>query len=480
MFSKLYKILFPDEAPERQKVLLVGSFVLVLFITIVAVFAPWKITVGVIATISALLLFFRFINFGFYLMVLVYPFMFLELFIGREINIPYVDLIAMFVFVAWVLRSIFLPPHGGLKFLKEWGKGSKMSLENFPGFLFFLFFLIICLISLVNSEYLAVSVKYIFRYVIFFYLMFVVLPYNVINSRKTLFRVFWILFGVGLFVSFMGLWSVVFSVVGGPIRRAVPVEIFGVSILGTNHNLIAEVLITVVPICFILIWETNRIWLKKFLIVSLLLMITINILTLSRTGWIALTFELFAIFLIKYRSNIKNYFKLSSIVAIIILPLFIYGYVFLTSNLVKDSTENRWQLLKISLDIFYDYPIVGGGIGTFVEQVSQNKLYIYEYGRPTEAHGLVQKILAETGILGFLSFFVFLGYILLKIIKIYRKIPNESPLKDVIFIMIVSSFGGCIFQFFQTSHFQSSFWLPIGIALAAVRLVEENFSNNFN
>jgi len=308
--------------------------------------------------------------------------------------------------------------------------------------------------------------------------MFVVLPYNIITSKKILFRVFWILFSVGIFVSLMGLWSVLFSTAEGLVRRAVPVSIFGTSILGTNHNLIAEVLITIIPICFILIWETKGIWQKKLLIIGLLLMIATNILTLSRTGWIAMVLELIILVLMKYKKNIKNYLKFSLMLAIIFLPIFIYGYAFLTSEVVQESTTNRWVLLEKALDIFYKHPIVGSGAGTFVEQVSQDKFYILEYGRPTEAHGLVQKLLAETGFLGFLTFFSLLGYILLRLIKIYRKTPEDTSFKNIILIVIIYSLGGITFQFFQTSHFFSSFWLPLGIGLSAARLAEEEFSKN--
>ena len=122
MLSKIYQTLFPNETPEKQKILSWGALLLVVIIAIISVFAPWEITTSVLVVILALLLFFRFINFGFYFVVLLYPFIYLQLFIGKEINVPYVDLVAMFVFAAWALRSLLLPPYGGLNFLKQWGR----------------------------------------------------------------------------------------------------------------------------------------------------------------------------------------------------------------------------------------------------------------------------------------------------------------------------------------------------------------------
>jgi O-antigen ligase len=398
-FAALGRKIFPDREPEERTGLLVWAFILILSIALLAIAAPWEYVIGILAIILILLFFFRFINLGLYLVVLFYPFIYLQLFVGQDINIPYVDLLAIFVFIAWVLRSLFLPPHGGMYFLKEIGKGAKLSWENFPGFLFFLLFIFASLLSLINTENFVFSLKYILRPLSFFYLMFVVLPYNAINSKKVLVNVFWALFSVGIFVALMGLWSVLFPAGTGLFRRAVPPPIFGISILGTNHNLIAEVLISIIPIGFILIWETKEIFIKKLLIVGVLLMSVVNLLTFSRTGWIALAFELLVLVLIKYRKNIRSLFELGLVIFLILSPLVLYGYIFMTSEIVRSSNLNRLALTKIALQTFTKHPIVGAGAGTFVEQVARDQWYVIDFGNPSEAHGVVQKLLAETGLL---------------------------------------------------------------------------------
>lgn len=471
--SRLGQTLFPGHSPEEQEHFSFLVLILILVISLVAIAVPWEYVVGILSVILILLFFFRFINIGLYLIVLFYPFIYLQLFIGQDINVPYVDLAAMFVFAAWVLRSLFLPPYGGLQFIRQWGNGAKLTLENFPGVFFFLLFFFASLLSLINTENFLFSVKYILRPLTFFYLMFVVLPYNIINSKKVLMKVFQIFFAVGIFVALMGLWSVLFPATPSLLRRAVPLPIFGISILGTNHNLIAEVLTSIIPIGFILIWEAKEIWLKKILIIGTLLMAVINLLTFSRTGWIALAFELLVLVLIKYRKNIKNFFELGLVVFLIISPLLVYGYIFMTSEIVRSSNLNRLALTKIALETFSKHPIVGAGAGTFVEQVARDKWYIIDFGNPSEAHGVVQKLLAETGLLGFLTFFALLSYVIWRLIKTYRGLPAEARFKYVLLAMILSVFGSIIFQLFNTSYFVSKLWLPLGVALAAARLAEE-------
>jgi len=474
MLSRLAQTFFPGHVPEEQKRFLIWTLILIIGIAAVALLAPWQYVLGIIAAVLVLLFFFRFITLGLYLMVLFYPFIYFQLFIGRDVNIPYVDLLAMIVFISWAIRSIFFPPYGGIHFIKNLGKGAKLSFENFPGVVFFLLFFTASLLSLINAENFLYSLKYILRPLTFFYLMFVVLPYNVINSKKVLLNVLRIFYGVGIFVALMGLWSILFSENSGLLRRALPLPIFGVPILGTNHNLIAEVLVSVIPIGFILIWEAKEVWLKKLLITGVLLMAAINLLTFSRTGWIALAFELLALVLIKYRKNIRNYFELGLVVMLIVSPLLIYGYFFLTSEIVRSSNMNRIALTKIALETFIKHPIVGAGAGTFVDQVAMNRWYIVDFGSPSEAHGVSQKLLAETGALGFLTFFALLGYIILRLFRAYRETPDKSSYKYILLALILTSVGSIIFQLFNTSYFVSKMWLPLGVALAAARLAEED------
>jgi O-antigen ligase len=149
----------------------------------------------------------------------------------------------------------------------------------------------------------------------------------------------------------------------------------------------------------------------------------------------------------------------------------------MTSEVVRSSNRNRLALTEIALENFYKHPVIGNGAGTFVEQVSQERWYIVDYGSPSEAHGVIQKLLAETGLLGFLTFFVLLGYALSRLVKIYRKMPQGAPFKNIILALLLSSFGCIVFQLFQTSYFVSKFWLPLGIALAAGRLAEEEYDS---
>jgi len=456
--------LFPQKIRKNLSPLIILG---ALFLAGMVVFLPSKFLLPSLLFFLVLLFFIRFTEIGIYLITLLYPFIYLQLWLGQDINIPYVDLLAIFVFLAW-----------GLKLFWGWlRKIEKFSLKPFPGFFFFLLFILVASLSLINVENLKLGIKYILRPLSFFYLMFVVLPYNVIKEKKNLFNVFRLLFLLGIFIALMGLWSFLFPPVKTVFRRAIPLPVFGIPILGTNHNLIAEALVAIIPASLVLVWQKKDLFLKHLFFLGVLLMILVTLLTFSRTGWITLSLELFILLLIRYRLFLRKVLNYLPLIILFLTPFFIYAYFFFQSPIVASANLNRLKLTKIAFDMWLDHPWIGSGVGTFIETVSRDRWYIIDYGEPLEAHGVIQKLFAEIGILGFLAFFLLLGVLFLKVIKTYRKIPQESFWKYTLLAMILMLLGSIVFQLFNTSYYVSKMWYPIGIALAASRIAQKEISS---
>jgi O-antigen ligase len=434
-------------------------------VAFLSVFVEAKYILLIIGAFLAIAFFLYNLEFGLYLMVALYPFIYLQLWIGNEINIPYVDLVALFIFTAWIIQRFYLHFSGQ----------RQLSSRDFFGLGVFMPFFIASLLSLINVTDFGLGLKYVLRPIVFFYLMFVVLPYNVIDSKRVLNNVFKILFWVGLGVSLMGVYSLFFADAAGVFRRAVPVAILGINILGTNHNLISEVLISVIPVVLILIWQEKSFKTRQWLILSLALMMVINLLTFSRTGWIALLLEILILTVVYFRKNLKRVAPILIAMAVLFLPIIVLMFGFLETPIVESSNANRIRLTQIALDSFKENPLLGSGAGTFIEKVTMDEWYIIDFGIPLEAHGVVQKLMAETGILGLVTFFFLLGYLLFYLIKVYKKIPPDSTWRLIMICLVLSVVGSIVFQLFNTSYFVSKMWLPIGIALAASRLaLKEN------
>lgn len=450
MSSKLFK-----KEITALIIVLIAAIILIIGIII----NPLYLFIGLGLILFLGILFWK-LEWGIYLMALLFPFINLQIFIGEDINIPYVDLAAMFVFTAWILKPIW-----------QWASTGKfIGRKELPGIFFFLLFIAASLLSLINSENVILSFKYVLRPLAFFYLMFVIAPYNIIKDYKTLRNVLWCIWLAGMSVSLMGLASL-FVVKGLAITRIVPIKIFGEYPLGTNQNLIGETLIAVIPLTAILILGVKKEFNRKLMILSMAFMALITLGTLSRAGWICLFVEALIFLAVKYRQHLKTIVPMAIMILILLLPLTYYMAALVTSDISRSANENRLLLTKIAFDAFKKHPIIGSGAGIYVNLVSTNRDYIKQFGNPLDSHGVVQKLLAESGILGLITFVLLIGYILNRLYKSYKFIPAKDPWKDIMLAFMISVVASLIFQIFNTSYYVSKLWLPIGLALAASNIL---------
>jgi O-antigen ligase len=420
--------------------------------------------------LALLILFIIYPQIGLYLMVFFYPFTYFE-FVYKEINIPYVDLIAMILFAAWGLRTAYL-------FLE---KGQKLSWKNFPAWYFMLLFVLAAFLSLYNveRENFNYALKYIFRPIIFFYLMYVILPFNIIDNLKKYFRILRILFVLGLGLSLMGVWSIIIST-ASQLKRAMPTEIFGIYPLGTNHNSLAEVLVCLIPFALILFWQEKDTFLKNLYLVGMIFMISVNLLTLSRAGWLGITLELLLLAILKYRQEAKNIFTtyLPYLSLVLLAPILYLMYKLFSLGFIAQSDVNRLDLIELAFKLFNLHPLFGNGVGTFTILVSQIKWYLLEYGQVIDSHGFIFKTLAETGLFGAITFSLLLAYIIYILLKAYLQ-DKKAPQGILLLGGFLAAAGGIAFQLFNTSYFIAKLWLPVGLALTTLKFSSSYFSSKF-
>jgi len=404
---------------------------------------------------------------GWWLVVLAYPFIYLQLFIGETINVPYVDLFAMLTFTGVAIKALLSFRSGS----EGGARGRGLPLRSLPGLVPFALFIIAATLSLMNVEHLALGVKYLLRPLTFFYLMFIALPVVVIDTPRRLFTTFRLLFVVGLFAAAMGVWSLIFPPEPGVFRRAVPTAVFGTTPLGTNHNLIAEVLVSVIPIGIILAaFAVERA--RRWYVVGTVALALVTLLTFSRNGWLTLAVEGLVLLIAIARDRGMSWRRIATLATPAIAIAFLAVGLFSASTIAQSSNLNRIRLTEIALEQFREHPVVGAGVGTFIEAVSRDRWYIADFGQPQEAHGLIQKLIAETGALGLVTFFALLASIIGYVVRVYRTSAIAEHWRLILLALGCSAFGSIVFQLFNTSYFVSKLWLPLGIAVAAARLAE--------
>jgi O-antigen ligase len=419
--------------------------------------------------ILLILIFIKYTEIGLYLIAFLYPFTYLE-FVYNDINVPYVDLVVLILFFAWLIKALYL----------HFTNKKRLNLKNFPGWFFMLLFVSACTLSLLNvdSELLSFSIKYILRPIIFFYLMYVVLPFNIIDNFKKFYNTLKVVFVLGMGLSLMGIWSLIFPPTELGLRSAVPISIFGIYPLGTNHNLLAEIFVGLIPLAFILFWQEKDILLKNIYLIGALLMTVVNLLTLSRAGWLALTVDLLVLIILKYKfSGIRKFFTtyLPYLILILLVPIFYLMYKLITSTVVISSNLYRLKLMDVALTLFKEKPLLGTGIGTFTTVLAQFRWYIIEYGEVLDAHSFLFKTLAETGFLGAFTFCALLLYVLYVLFRAYNKVKDTST-SWLILGMLLTVLGVIVFELFGTGYYLAKLWLPIGLALASIKLSGLNFT----
>ena len=116
------------------------------------------------------------------------------------------------------------------------------------------------------------------------------------------------------------------------------------------------------------------------------------------------------------------------ILPIILLTFFMFGYILFSTqgymkryeNLSNDSSAlARIEVYEEAFRLFKNNKLTGIGFeGFFKAQSNKNYKYSKNYGHP---HNMALKMLCETGILGFISYYLFMGNILVMLYKNYKE-----------------------------------------------------------
>ena len=405
-----------------------------------------------------------------YLMALTYPLIGFEIVVGA-LNAPVVDVVAVGALFAWILRLAWF----------YFTDRKELKKLHFPGVIFFIAWLLVAFLSVMNSWDIALSIKYVFRPIAFFYLAYVLYVVNVIQKSTTLWRLLFLVYLIGFIVALYGLYGLAVSDAASIWdKRVTTASLFGINPIGGNHNSIADIMVTTIPIGFFLMLHMKTLYQQKFIFVGLLLMIAVNLLTFSRTGWLALLLEFSLLAAFQYRHHLKQVFRYSLGVLLVLLPLVLYMVYFSLQSPVQSSNENRLILNDIALEMFQEHPWFGQGPGTFIPTVERNNVYIEQFGAPLDAHGIVQKVGSELGVLGLIAYISLATSLVWLLFTNYRTHPVDSDWSYLLISLLMMMVGTIFFQLFQTSYYVAKLWFPIGLALSALYVARSEKGKDFD
>lgn len=385
-----------------------------------------------------------------------------------HINAPYADFIALFLLALVGMCLIFRLFKGTFAFSAE---------TRSIGWYFFLPFLFVSLISIVqvDPDTRVGAFKYFFRPLLFFYLVWVLLPSQIITSKRELKNSIVIFLTTGIIAALMGVVSLFFKEPAfGFLTRVMPLGWGSLYPFGWNQNLLAEVLVATIPLTAYCMWRAEAVWARKWYFVSFIVMLAAALLTFSRAAWITLAAEgILYMFFYKKISRVA-FLRIAGVVFLILSPLIVYMAVFIQSPIVTSSNATRIDLTGIAWTAFKEHPLLGNGVGSFVPLVEETRLFGLEYGASLDAHGVFQKLIAEVGLFGTLAFMVFVGWCLVRLWSSWISRSERSASRALLFCWFLSAAGSFVFQLFNTSYYGAHLWLPVGLALTAARLFESS------
>lgn len=366
--------------------------------------------------------------------------------------------------------------------LREWLYGRTAGIRA-PGWKWMILFFASAFLSLylnVSGIDFGISVKYVFRFIVFAYLCFFVLGATLIRSSEIVRRSLLTYAYTGVAAACMG----VASFFVGASRslygflRANPFAIDGWMPFGDQHIFFGEIFVVAGPI-LLYFWSQSRDPILKKRYGSLAIFVyTIALLTFSRTTWIVCILQGIILWIWFKKSvliiRLKRYFPIA------VMGVWVVASLFLLVNLgaysVHSSTETRWQLTDMAIFLFFKHPIVGNGAGMFYPIVHEFGVYQFEIGDITDAHGIIQKIAAEQGIIGLFTFGMWLWWLFSFLGKKCTPGAVQGSTLAIHRFALLIAFSELMFQTLSTQYYSSVLWVPLVLAWSMVAISREHNS----
>lgn len=442
---------------KTSRILIIIAALTVLIISLM-IFLPPIPFILALAALAAVFIFSLKPEIGVFALILTFPFLGLRFqfpapvgllpIFPDGIDLPLVDIIGVLVLIAWAIRWL-------LSFDKK-----KLQL---PLAFAFTLFLLSGAISLTNHPEAVLGFKYLVRPIAFAYLVFFLFPINYLQGKTILKKALQTFFALAFITALISMVICVFEILQGEFSRVHPPTFGALAPLGTNWNLLAEFLIPAVPVGIFFTFTAKKRKTTSLLILATVIITFAAVLTFARSAWISLAIVLL-IFIVHFRSYLSSLGMSAFIFIVLATPALIGMIVFSKSYAAESSLSSRLFLTGIAVQAFAEEPLAGKGVGTFVDLVSSTRYFVLEFGDPHDAHGVIQKVIAEQGLIGLLTLAILFGSIVIPLLRALRETVGGKQLIARTALAMASS--SLAYQFFNTSYYAGKMWLPIALAFA--------------
>nr|WP_272879081.1 O-antigen ligase family protein [Clostridium sp. Cult2] len=228
-----------------------------------------------------------------------------------------------------------------------------------------------------------------------------------------------------------------------------------------------------IPISISLFWHSKRIHKKAIFLISSLILILALVLTLSRGGWVGFAFGIFIFVLLMEKRLLLSIIPLV-LGGVYFLPQSILNRITSIVNFADSSNTYRIKMWRITLDIIRDHWLVGVGFGHLPFKAT---FETYIRTMPTyHAHNTYLETMAETGILGFIIFVIFL-FVLFKY-SIKKLVKGKDSYIKTMAIGVISGLAavlahGAVENILYIPRIITTFWILVALLLSLIRISDE-------
>jgi O-antigen ligase len=317
---------------------------------------------------------------------------------------------------------------------------------------------------------------------------------NYINTKKDM---EWIMGGIILGISFEAMLGIYQGIVGHPAglyflgeTDYIHQQILGQAtfnrVQGTlsHPNSFSIYVTTGLPFLLAWLFISKRKFTKLLCAAIFFIGATSLIFSLSRSGWICLlVISLIGLIAAVYQKRIRTrYAVLLFLAAILVLGgLVLFGpdvvLLRLTSN-DAGSASSRLTLAQIALRIIMDHPFLGVGLNNYISAMLHYAPFNFDLnGNPYLVHDVYLLITAETGLLGGITFILFLAAVLINCWQVFIRSKDNtiSALSIGLFsaITAIAIHGLVDYDLIGDGHITTQFWLLIAMVAAIVQYQKE-------
>jgi putative inorganic carbon (HCO3(-)) transporter len=355
-----------------------------------------------------------------------------------------------------VLQGLFLPTilltivAWFMNFIKEKKLNFRAAEQNG-------LFLILLIWMLCSTLYARdVEAGFVDIYIYFKYLIVYFLLINILNDWSEIRELLWVLVATGISMLVYALYAFMTAT-----------EFMGVRLISfiDDPNSFAIKLVPLVIFCYVLFKIEKAKILKLIALISGSIITVSIVLTLSRGGWLALM-AVYALIIWEEMKNKKLLLFSGCFVLLIFAVLFlpedmvVFRFGKLSKIGMDASIVQRLRILKGGVQMFFDHPFLGVGVGNFVNYCADYSGLIIGL----VAHNSFLHIAAELGILGLIIFtLLFTSTIrhLRQEVRYFHDSKNVYYIKGLIFSLI----GFTIHSMFLSEQYNIVFFLIVALTI---------------